>query len=150
VGHLIGYFASESEKAVRRWLDDLKGFYCSDPGEVPVCWEGELQSGGTFWAHIAPAACNFSLRMNYTGLYHGQEAAVEFAGRFETEFWERVGPVPLLRLDEYLPGDWVRATGREWWELEAPVQTLRGWLRSQESHWDWLMPDAPRLGRRMP
>jgi len=142
VGHQIEYFASVPEPAVRRWLDRLDGFYCSDSGDVPFGWEGSLRSGGTFWAYMAPQACNFSLAVKYSGLYHQQQPAVDFAQRFESEFWEQFGSVPLLRVDEYLVGEWFRAVGREWEECERPVEELLAWLQSRDSHWHLLTPDA--------
>ena len=101
MGHQIEYFASVPEPSVRCWLDRLSGFYCSEPGDVPFCWEGSLRSGGTFWANIAPHACNFSLDMKYSGLYCEEQPAVDFARRFEVEFWEQFDTVPLLRVDEF-------------------------------------------------
>jgi hypothetical protein len=138
MGHQIEYFAPVPEPAIREWLDGLKGFYCSDPGEAPFTWEGELPSGGAFWAHMAPAACNFSLAMNYSGLFSGWLPAVEFAHRFEVAFWGRFGAVPLLRVDEYLVSEWSRAVGRAWWEVGRPVGALHAWLQSRDSHWHWL------------
>jgi hypothetical protein len=141
MGHQIEYFASVPELNVRRWLDQLDGFYCSDPGDVPFCWEGGLRSGGTFWANMAPEVGNFSLAMKYSGFYHRQPIAVDFARRFEAEFWAACGAIPLLRLDEYLLGEWHQAVGREWEDLTNPVEELRTWLQSRDSHWDWLVPD---------
>lgn len=145
MGHQIEYFAPTPEPAVREWLDRLDGFYCSDPGHVPFSWEGQLRSVGTFWAHMAPAACNFSLAMNYSGLWSGWPPAVDFARRFEAEFWEHFGPVPqLLRVDEFLVGEWCRAVGRKWQEFERPSEELAAWLRAQDEyddHWHLLTPD---------
>lgn len=140
MGHQIEYFASVPEPAVRGWLDRLNGFYCSDPGEVPFSWEGDLRSGGAFWAHMTPKACNFSLAVNYSGLFHSDANTVEAARQFETEFWAEFGPIPLLRVDEYMVGEWYRAVGREWAEFEQPVDELRAWLGSHDSHWHWLAP----------
>jgi hypothetical protein len=142
MGHQIEYFASVPEPSVRRWLDRLGGFYCSDPGEVPFSWEGSLCSGGTFWANMAPHACNFSLDMKYSGLYFAQQPAVDFARRFEAEFWEQFDTVPLLRVDEFRVNEWYRAVDREWQDYERPVEELLAWLQSNaDSHWHWLTPD---------
>jgi hypothetical protein len=143
VGHQIEYFASLPEPAVHQWLNRLNGFYCSDPRDVPFSWEGKLRSGGTFWAHMAPSACNFSLAMKYSCLYHGDLPAVDFARRFEAEFWEHFGPVPLLRVDEFLVGEWSRAVSREWEEFERPAEELAEWLRTRDEyddHWHLLAP----------
>lgn len=140
MGHQIEYFASVPEPAVRRWLDRLDGFYCTDLGNVPFGWEGSLRSGGAFWAYMAPAACNFPLLEKYSGLYHGDAHVVEAAHRFEAEFWAEFGSVPLLRVDEYLVGEWFRAVGREWQEFERPVDEFLAWLQTRDSHWHWLTP----------
>jgi hypothetical protein len=140
MGHQIEYMAAVSEQAVQQWLAQLDGFYCSDPGEVPVSWEGALRSGGTFWAHMTAEACNFSLAMKYSGLYHGNTPAVDFANRFEVEFWNVFGPVPLLRLDEYLFNAWQSETGQEWEAIANPVDALLNWLHSRDSHWHLLAP----------
>lgn len=148
MGYQIEYFALVFEPYVREWLAKLDGFYCSDPGDVPFSWEGELRSGGTFWARLAPTACNFLLAMKYTPLYHGDLPAVDFARRFETEFWEQFGSIPLLRVDEFLVGEWYRAVGRDWEEFKNPVEELTYWLRTQEEHddhWHLLVPER-KLG----
>jgi hypothetical protein len=142
VGHQVEYFAAVPEAAVRGWLDRLRGYYCSEPGDSTTAWEGELASGGTFWAYLTPAACNFALALKYSGLYYQQPPAVDFARRFEEEFWEQFGTVPLLRVDEYLVNEWHREVGREWEEFPQPVEELRSWLHSRDSHWHWLAPNA--------
>jgi len=144
VGHQIEYFAAVPEANVRGWLDRLDGFYCSDPGDVPFSWEGQLRSGGTVWAHMAPAACNFSLAMKYTALWSGWPPAVDFARRFEAEFWEQFGPVPLLRVDEFLVGEWFRGVGREWEQFERPAEELAEWLRARGRVRRPLAPARPR------
>ncbi|OWK45246.1 hypothetical protein [Fimbriiglobus ruber] len=144
MGHQIEYFASVPEPSVRRWLDRLGGFYCSDPGDVPFSWEGGLRSGGAFWAHMAPTACNFSLAMKYSALYHNLPEAIDFTRRFEVAFWEEFGPIPLVRVDEYLVGEWYRAAGRDWEEFDRPVEALLAWLQSRDGHWDLLAPDTKK------
>lgn len=140
MGHHIEYLAAVSDQAVQQWLGGLDGFYCSEPGDRLLSWEGALCSGGTFWAHMAAGVCNFSLAMKYTGLYFGQPPAVEFARRFETEFWAGCGPVPLIRLDEYLLNGWQREAQREWEDLANPVELLLEWLQARDSHWHLLTP----------
>lgn len=144
MGHNIEYFAAVPEPVVRRWLDRSDGSYFPSIDGGPSGWEGRLESGGdTFWAYMRPAACNFALSMKYSGLYHEFPAAVDFARRFEAEFWGQFGPVPLVRVDEYLVGEWYRAVGRrDWWEFERPVDELMAWLPSQESHWHRLDPNG--------
>jgi hypothetical protein len=141
VGHKIEYFASLAPSAVRAWLDGLDGFYYSDPGDPIADWEGRLASGGAFWAHMAASACNFSLAMNYSLLLGEWPPAVDSARRFEAEFWSRFEAVPLLRVDEYLVGEWLRSAGREWWESPDPIEELLAWLGCHESHWAWLTPE---------
>jgi hypothetical protein len=145
VGHQIEYFAQTAVPSVRAWLDRLDGFYYSDPGDVPFNWEGQLRSDGTFWAHMAPEACNFSLGVKYTGLWSGWPPAVDFARRFEAEFWDQFGWVPqLLRVDEFLVSEWFRAVGYEWEAVERPVDELMRWLRANDEyddHWHLLTPD---------
>lgn len=142
VGHQIEYLASVPEPVVRRWLDRLSGFHYSDVDDPMRNWEGQLASGGTFWAHMAPTVCNFSLGMKYSGLVSAWPPAVDFARRFESEFWEEFGPIPLLRLDEFLMGEWFRAVGRDWWEVTQPVKELWAWLQSRDGHSDWLAPET--------
>jgi hypothetical protein len=75
--------------------------------------------------------------MKYSALYHQLPEAVDFTRRFEAEFWEQFGPVPLLRVDEYLVSEW----GREWDQVERPVEALLAWLGSRDGHWHLLTPD---------
>jgi hypothetical protein len=91
---------------------------------------------------MIPAACNFALRLKYSGLYYQEPPAVDFARRFEEEFWGQFGAVPLLRVDEFRVNEWCRDTGRDWWEFPQPVEELRAWLQSRDSHWHWLEPKA--------
>ncbi len=116
----------------RRWLDGLSGFYYHEPGDRTEDWEGELASGGTFWVHMMPAACNCSLCLKYSGLYHRQEPAVDFAARFESEFWSGVGKVPLVRVDEYLVGLWYGDIGQGWDDMADPVGELLAWLKGRQ------------------
>lgn len=142
MGHQVEYFANVEATAVRSWLDRLKGFYCHEPGDRTEEWEGELASGGTFWAHMTPTACNFSLCLKYSGLYYQEGPAVDFAGRFESEFWTAIGPVPLVRVDEFLVGKWYGDTDRDWEDMADPVGELLAWLRGRDSHWHLLTADG--------
>jgi hypothetical protein len=146
MGHQVEYFATVGEPAVRRWLDTLDGFYCHEPGDRTVDWEGRLASGGTFWAHMTPATCNFALCLKYSGLYYREAPAVDFTGRFESEFWAAVGPVPLVRVDEYLLGLWYRDVARDWEDMADPVGELLGWLKTRDSHWHLLTADGEVRG----
>jgi hypothetical protein len=65
---------------------------------------------------------------------------VDFARRFEAEFWSGHGPVPLIRLDEYLFNEWQREVRQEWEDLANPVELLLEWLQSRDSHWHLLDP----------
>lgn len=142
MGHQVEYFVNVERPSVRSWLDRLKGFYCHEPDDRTEEWEGELASGGTFWAHMMPAACNFSLCLKYSGLYYREAPAVDFATRFEAEFWNGVGRVPLVRVDEYLIGEWYRAVVRDWEDMDDPAGSLLSWLKGRDSHWHLLFPDG--------
>jgi hypothetical protein len=136
VGHLIQYFTSVPEPMVRSWLARQSGFYCHEPDDGLKRWEGEMGSGETFWANVAPHTCNFALCMKYTGLYIQQAPAVEFARRFAREFWRYCGPIPLLRVDEFLVGQWCREVGRDWETFEQPVEEFLSWLNANDDHDD--------------
>jgi hypothetical protein len=123
----------------------LDGYYCSEPNEVPACWDGRLRGGGTFWAAMVPDFCQFTLSEKYTGFWLGQSEAVGFTARFEAEFKERFGPLPLIRLDEFVMGKWEQVGGRDWWwESARPFESLLDWLQTQtdyDDHWDLLATD---------
>lgn len=141
MGHQIEYLSQVSVLDVQSWLDRLSGFYCSEPGDPTHDWEGALPGGGTFWAKMAPETCLFSLGMKYTSLWLGQLSAVEFGARFEAAFWEQFGPIPLVRLDEFLRLTWEQSEGHDWEQRKQPFESLLSWLQSQpdyDDHWHLL------------
>ena len=89
-----------------------------------------------------PTACNLSLCLKYSGLCYREGPAVDLATRFETEFWSGVAKVPLVRVDEYLVGEWYPAVGRDWEDMTDPAGELFSGLGGRDSHWRLLAADG--------
>jgi hypothetical protein len=143
MGHRIEYIVAAPQQRIREWLvAATDGFFfplADDDGNV--CWEGDLKSGGGFFAYPMPEVTLFALAARYTWLFNRDAATLDFTSRFEEEFWRGVGPYQLIRLDELLRAEWEMYAGREWWQIENPWPQLLDWLAMQEpTHWHLLTP----------
>jgi hypothetical protein len=143
VGHNSEYVVAAPEQAVRDWLATLSGFDTTDPDDSSLGWEGDLDSGGSFWAYPVAGVTLFALSAKYTWFFNGDPPTLDFARRFERDVWRGVGPYELVRLDESLRSQWEQHVGREWWQIDTPLSPLLDWLAAEEqTHWRLLKPDG--------
>jgi hypothetical protein len=142
MGYQIEYIVAAPEQAIRSWLETLSGFFYPDPGDVTFGWEGGLRSGSdSFIADAVADVTKFSLGAKYSWLFNEYPPTVDFARRFEREFWRKVGPFPLIRLDEFLRAEWEKHVGKQWWQIDKPAAPLLDWLATREpTHWTLLFP----------
>lgn len=48
----------------------------------------------------------------------------------------------MVRVDEYLVGEWHRDDGRDWEAMADPVGELLSWPKGRDSHWHLLTADG--------